>query len=123
MKTFETSELLKAIKGSAGIMSTIAKKLNCDWHTAKKRIDENDDALKAYNNENENVLDLAESKLIENINDNDNTAIIFYLKTKGRNRGYVERQEIAHSGEIKTENIIHGVLFEVINPQDEQAKS
>ena len=37
---------------------------------------------------------MAESKLMENINGNDNTSIIFFLKTKGKKRGYVEKQEV-----------------------------
>lgn len=37
--------------------------------------------------------------------------------------GYNAPEKTEHSGEIKTDNIIHGVLFEVINPQDEPIKS
>jgi hypothetical protein len=41
----------------------------------------------------EDNLDLAEHKLLAGINADNMTATIFYLKTKGRARGYVERRE------------------------------
>ena len=40
------------------------------------------------------ALDFAESALHDNIKNGKEASIIFYLKTKGKNRGYVERQEI-----------------------------
>lgn len=39
----------------------------------------------------ESMLDWAETKLLEAINDNNLTALIFFLKTKGKKRGYVEQ--------------------------------
>jgi len=41
------------------------------------------------------ALDFAESKLHKLIDQGNPAATIFYLKTKGKERGYVERQEIA----------------------------
>ncbi len=41
----------------------------------------------------EALIDFAESKLMENIQNGDNTSLIFFLKTKGKNRGYVETVE------------------------------
>ena len=41
----------------------------------------------------ESLLDFAESKLVEHINNGDVTSLIFFLKTKGKKRGYVERSE------------------------------
>ena len=40
--------------------------------------------------------DFAESKLRKKINDDDTASLLFYLKTKHKARGYVERQETEH---------------------------
>lgn len=42
----------------------------------------------------EAMIDNVESKLLGKINDGDTTALIFFLKTKGRTRGYVEKVEL-----------------------------
>jgi len=47
----------------------------------------------------EGLIDFAESMLMQNINKGDNTATIFFLKCKGKSRGYIEKQEIEHTGE------------------------
>ena len=39
----------------------------------------------------ESMLDYAESKLIKAIQDDNLTATIFFLKTKGKKRGYIEQ--------------------------------
>lgn len=41
----------------------------------------------------ESLLDFAESKLMEHIQNGDVQTLIFYLRTKGKKRGYVEKTE------------------------------
>ena len=41
----------------------------------------------------ESIIDYAESKLMEHIQNGDITSLLFFLKTKGKKRGYVEKTE------------------------------
>jgi len=51
---------------------------------------------------NDMVLDIAESKLYQNVMDGDPASIFFLLKCRGKKRGYTEKQEVEHSGNIGT---------------------
>ena len=42
----------------------------------------------------ESTLDLAEAKLIENIENGKEASIFFYLKCRGKGRGYVEKDRV-----------------------------
>ena len=47
----------------------------------------------------EGLLDFAEHQLLSNIRDGKTAEILFYLKTKGKKRGYIERQEVDTIGD------------------------
>lgn len=90
--------MIEALEASLGIVTTACKKVGISRETHYKWLRE-DEAYSTAVAELENVaLDYAESKLHSQIKKENATAIIFYLKTKGKKRGYVERQEIAHEG-------------------------
>lgn len=103
---YKAGEFIAAIPGTGGIISTIARRVGCDWHTAKKYIDTYPTVNRAYEDEREKVTDLAESVLVQNIKlaykkqedtkePVDSSDVKWYLSRKGKDRGYTERREIA----------------------------
>ena len=86
--------LLKSLEQSLGVVTVACKKAEIPRSTYYKWL--KDDEVFAKNvKEIENVaLDFAESQLHKQISENSTAATIFYLKTKGKKRGYIERQEI-----------------------------
>lgn len=99
---FKAQEFIDAIPKTGGIISTIAKKVGCSWHTAKKYIDNYPTVAKAYADECEGVLDAAESVVLEGIKGKDISVSKWYLTMKGRQRGYAptQRQEVEVAGDV-----------------------
>lgn len=106
---FTAEQFITAMPDSGGIVTLIAKRVGCDWHTARKWIDTHPSILQAWQDARESVSDLAESKLIENIKSSDMGAIKYWLSTQGKSRGYVERQEI-RIGEDSTLTITERIV-------------
>lgn len=90
---------LQAIKGSLGIVSTIARRLQCESRTAKKLIDKWEETREAFESEKEFVLDLAENGLYDALLKKEQWAVKFILSTKGQSRGYVQTTEIRTAGD------------------------
>lgn len=87
--------VLEAIHGSAGIVSTIAKRLGVEWHTANERIQKYPEALKAFENEREGILDMAEATILTAIKQGDTGSAKWLLSTIGRKRGYGDKVELS----------------------------
>lgn len=88
MKRYAQKEVLAAIKGSAGIMSVIARKLRCNWNTAQQYCSKWESTKQALQDEREITLDIAESNLIDAIKKGDINTTKWFLSTKGKYRGY-----------------------------------
>ena len=54
----------------------------------------------AFNQARQRLLDIAETKLTSKIIEGNLTSIIFYLKTQGKARGWVEKVDQQISGEL-----------------------
>jgi len=89
--------LLKALEKSLGIVSTACEALGISRTTYYKYYNEDKEFKHSVDSISDIALDCAESQLFELIKEKNVTAIIFYLKTKGKKRGYIEKQEVNHS--------------------------
>ena len=93
-------QLIDVIKKNAGvvvsIVRTIRKKYGVEItrDAIYKRKEANPLIAAAFREAEETVLDIAESYLIKAINKGEMKPIMFYLRTKGKQRGYAERREI-----------------------------
>ena len=87
-------EFLKALRNNLGHISNSCQAVNICRKTYYLWIDKDPDFKEDVDHVKESLLDMAECKLLENIENNENIAIIFYLKTKGKQRGYIEKQEV-----------------------------
>ena len=97
--------MIKALEQSLGVVTTAAKIAGIDRarHYEWLKTDE-DYNQKVIDLENV-TLDFAESQLHKQVKDGNTTATIFLLKTKGKKRGYIARQEIQMDGEIESKVI------------------
>lgn len=96
-----TNEKLKeALKECKGIYSAaskwIARNMGISFSRQgiAKRIAASPDLQEFVAEVQEETLDWAESLLLQQLKDKNTTALIFYLKTKGKGRGYNDRHEI-----------------------------
>jgi hypothetical protein len=106
--------MIEALRKSLGVVKTACEVVDISRQTHYRWLEEDPEYKQCVDDIGEEAIDFAESKLFEKIegitvsNGTDDegkpkvytvppsdTAIIFYLKTKGKKRGYVERTEFA----------------------------
>lgn len=80
-----------ALRQTAGFKTYAAKKLNCTYENIQKRIKTSPYLQEVFESIHEGKLDLSEHKLMQQIKDDNITAILFHLKCQGKARGYVEK--------------------------------
>ena len=88
------ARIIAAISESNGLLTLAAKKAGIGYSTVWRYTQDFPTVKQAVTEAKERMLDFAEGKLYEKIKSGDNAAIIFFLKTQGKKRGYVERSEV-----------------------------
>lgn len=108
--------LLEALEKSLGVVTTACKAVGVDRGTFYNYVN-SDPVFKAAVDDIENIaLDFAESQLHKQIQRGEVSSTIFYLKTKGKSRGYIERQQTELTG--KDGGPIEIATFEIATRRD-----
>lgn len=88
------ANFLRALEQTLGVITPAAKKAKIDRSTVYTWMSNDPEFKTSVEDVSEIALDFAESALHKQINSGNATSTIFYLKTKGRPRGYHEFQEV-----------------------------
>jgi hypothetical protein len=107
--------MIDALEKSYGIVTVACRNVGVSRQTHYNWIRDDKEYSSAVMSISEVSLDFVEGKLLSMINDGNATAAIFYLKTKGRARGYIERVDL--SGKLNLNDNIT-ITRKVINERD-----
>ncbi len=86
--------LIEALQKNLGVVTASCKAVGVDRATFYRYVNSDPEFAAEVKAMDDYVLDFAESSLHKQIREGNTTATIFFLKTKGKKRGYIERQEI-----------------------------
>jgi hypothetical protein len=86
--------MLDALEKSLGVVTAACKSVGVGRTTHYLWMDTDPEYKAAVEELGDVAIDFAESQLHKQIKEGNSTATIFFLKTKGKKRGYVERQEV-----------------------------
>ncbi len=105
--------IIKALKETNGLLTMAATKSGIGYRTVCRYVAEFPSVKEAAQDAKEAMLDFAEGKLFKKIKAGDNVAILFYLKTQGKARGYIEKTEISNpiGEDFRVEHDAKGALL------------
>lgn len=92
--------MVAAIKEAEGFLWVAAQKLGCSAKTVERYIKKYPAVAEARREAKFKRDDLVEAKIMTRIKEGSDTMIIFYAKTQMKDRGYVERAELQHDGQL-----------------------
>jgi len=96
--TIPQKKLIEALRKTHGNFMLSAKMLGCSREAIYKRVNKSPELQKIVNDERAGFVDVAESALYSAVLNNESWAVQFTLRNLGKDRGYVEKQQVEHSG-------------------------
>ena len=136
MKKITKEQFLECIKGSQGLLSKVQKKLQAatgetwSWETVRNYVDKWEEAQEAIKAEKEAMLDIAENNIFRDMVNGDVGTSKWYLRMKGKERGYEDTPvikldnedplNINLTGEMESaESLAESAMVEIGNAEEE----
>jgi hypothetical protein len=91
---FTVEQMVKVAHEANGLIASMAHRLGCERQTVYNYAKRYKTVETAIQQARIGIVDIAEAALMTKLIAGDTGAITFTLKTLGKSRGYVERQEI-----------------------------
>ena len=102
----EKLQFLEALKAKFGNMTEACAAVNIARQTPYNWRRKDPVFAAGWDDVVESLKDFAESKLFQNIGAGKEASIFFFLKCRAKDRGYLERMDIYHSGRLSLEEVL-----------------
>lgn len=119
MPRYTDKQIQDALRQTKGMVFLASRQLGCSHHTIKARIAKSVKLQEIVEAESGSVMDTAELKLYQLILDGDLGAVKYMLSMRGKDRGYVERRQIEHSGKIDVSKLSDQELDAIADSEGE----
>ena len=110
--------VIEALRKTDGMVTIAAKELSVSYNTLSKYIRNNKKIQTELQSIEENILDMVQSKLMTMIDEGNPSAVYFYLKCKGKNRGFIES---THQQVVPTQPITF--KYQLVLPENYKPKN
>ena len=97
-RQFTAAQFIKAIPGTGGIVTALAERVGCGWHTAKRYIEDYVTVAEAWEAERNRITDKAKHNIIKAINGGDLQNSKWWLQVMDAE--FIPKQETKHSGSV-----------------------
>jgi hypothetical protein len=110
-------EMITALRDTQGMVYLAASRLGCDPKTIYNYAKRYPKVQQAIDDQRGQFVDTCELALKRAVMSGEGWAVCFALKTLGKDRGYVERHQLEHSGKIDVTKLSNEELQSIIDSE------
>jgi hypothetical protein len=111
-------QLLIALRNHAGLITPACREVGISRQQYYYYLKHDPEFKEAVEDIHEETIDFVESKLLEKIEQGSERSILFFMKYRGKKRGYTDTIDITSNGE--TINSVSNINIKVVEPKNDK---